>query len=538
MNGIAEILDLLMFGALIVGLLCGFPVAFTLGGVALIFALIGLWLGAFQPGFLAAFPQRIYGGVMTNSSLISLPLFVFMGVVLEQSRIAENLLTTAGRLARGVPGGLGFAVTLIGALLAASTGIVGATVITMALIALPSMLRAGYSPRLASGSIAAAATLCQIIPPSVVLILLGDVMATANQEARLTTGKGPDSIAVSDLFAGAILPGLGLVVLFLLYQWLVAVFNPKSCPALPRDPDDPVRLQEITRAFFAPIGLIVAVLGSILGGLATPTEAAAVGAVGALMLASLRVGRDASASPAPTAPKDRQTKRLRPLIFAGFWGLILAFTLRLFFDLRLGGSARDLWQNAAVFGAAGGACLAILGFLSASLMLYRDSQLRPAMRSTAEIAAMVFSILIGAALFSIVFRGLGGDETVASWLKAVPGDLFGALILVNVVLFVLGFFLDFIEITFVVVPIVAPALIIMGADPIWLGVLLAMNLQTSFLTPPFGFALFYLRGAAPPSVQTLDIYRGAIPYIGLQLMGLALVWAFPVLTTFLPKLLR
>lgn len=520
---LAESLDLLMFVTLIGALLAGFPVAFTLGGTALLFATIGVLIGVFEPGFLAILPQRLFGAVMTNASLTSVPLFVFMGVVLERSKIAEELLATAGRLLAGVPGGLGFAVTLIGAVLAASTGVVGATVITMALIALPSMLKAGYSPRLASGSIAAAATLCQIIPPSVVLILLGDVIANANQEARLTRQAGVDSVTVSDLFAGAMVPGLILVGLYLAWQAGMAIFNPKASPPLPRSERRKVPLAEILRAFVAPLALIGAVLGSILGGLATPTEAASVGAVGAMMLAALR---------------SRSTPCARALVVLGFLGLMGAFALRIGFDLRLGGEGRS-FPDMIVLGAAFlGAILACVGVLAAAFALYRGRDLAPAMRSTAGIAAMVFVILIGASLFSIVFRGLGGDETVAHILSAAPGDLLGALILVNLVLFVLGFFLDFIEITFVVVPVVAPALIIQGADPIWLGVMIAMNLQTSFLTPPFGFALFYLRGAAPDSLRTIDIYHGVIPFILLQIVGLGLVWAYPALATWLPAVLR
>jgi tripartite ATP-independent transporter DctM subunit len=464
---LGELVDLLMFAAVFVLLLAGYPVAFTLGGTALVFAFGAHLLGVFDLAFLSALPQRIYG-IMTNEVLIAIPLFVFMGAMLERSKVAEDLLHTAARLLARLPGGLGYAVTIVGALLAASTGVIGATAVMMGLIALPVMLRAGYDARLATGSIAASATLTQIIPPSTVLVVLGDQLAIAYQQAQLAQGNfAPDTVTVGDLFAGALLPGLMLTGLYLCYQAVVAVIAPERSPPLARAGVElpPVAPTEIARALLAPLLLIVAVLGSILGGIATPTEAAAVGAVGAMLLAALRV---------------------IALDGASAYGVIL----------------------------------------------------RAALEGTVQITSMIFLILIGATLFSLVFWGLGGDETVHRLLSSLPGGPFAAVALVMAVMFALGFHLDFLEIVFVVVPIVGPVLLRMeGIDPVWLGVLMAVNLQTSFLTPPVGATLFYLRSVAPPVVATLDIYRGVLPFIALQLAALLLLWFFPALATWLPRLL-
>ena len=463
---LADFLDLLMFAAVFGALLTGYPVAFALGGTAFLFALIAHFLGVFDLGFLQALPQRIYG-IMTNEVLIAIPLFIYMGVMLERSKVAEDLLDTAGRALGRVPGGLGYAVTVIGALLAASTGIVGATAVTMGLISLPVMLKAGYDKRLACGSIAAAATLAQIVPPSTVLVVLGDQLAIAYQQAQLAEGVlAPQTVTVGDLFAGALFPGLLLAALYLFYQAAVALIAPERSPPLAaRGAFKPVALDEFLRALVAPLALIVAVLGSILGGIATPTEAAAVGAVGATLLAFLRV---------------------------------------------MGGRG------------------------AAELIPVLRSSLEPSV----QITSMIFLILIGATLFSLVFRGLGGDETIHGFLSALPGGPFAAVFLVMAAMFALGFFLDFLEIVFVVVPVVAPVLLRMeGIDPVWLGVLMAVNLQTSFLTPPFGPTLFYLRGVAPREVATGDIYRGAAPFVGLQILALLVLWYFPAIATWLPRLL-
>lgn len=452
----SEYAALWMFAAVFVLLLFGYPVALTLAGTALIAAGIGIVAGGFEPGFLFATPNRLFG-IITNQTLIAVPLFILMGVILERSKIAERLLDTMSRLFGAMPGGLGIAVTTVGMLMAASTGIVGATVVTMGLMALPSMLKANYDPRLATGTICATGTLGQIIPPSIALVLLGDVISNAYQQAQLNLGIfNPKNISVGDLFAGAMIPGLMLVVLYLAYIILVAVFSPHRAPPL-KDAGT-VTFGELLQTILPPILLIVAVLGSILSGIATPTEAAAVGALGALILA------------------------------------VAGRTLSL-------GDLMDIG------------------------------------RSTTRTTAMVFFILIGASIFSLVFRGYGGDDLVHRLFVDMPGGVVGATIIVMVVIFLLGFILDFIEITFVVVPIVGPVLLAMGLDPIWLGVMIAINLQTSFLTPPFGFALFYLRGVAPASVQTMDIYRGVVPFIILQLLMLLILAWQPALATWLPGVL-
>jgi len=446
----------LLFVAVILVLLAGFPVAFTLGGTALIFAVAGIIGGSFNEALLSGLPNRVFG-IMTNETLMAVPLFVFMGVTLERARIAEELLETLSSLFGRLRGGLGISVTLVGMLLAASTGIVGATVVTMGLLSLPTMLKRGYSPEVATGTICASGTLGQIIPPSIILVMLGDVMTTAYQQAQLQMGiYSPKTVSVGDLFAGALIPGLMLVGLYILYILGGALLRPASMPAHERGPQDEVTASQVLRALLPPLILILAVLGSILKGLATPTEAAGVGGMGALLLAISRR------------------------------------------ELNL-------------------------------------SRLREIMQSTLRISSMVFLILIGASVFSLVFRGYGGDDGVRAILEALPGGVVGAVIVVMLVMFLLGFVLDFIEITFVVVPIVGPVLLAMGLDPVWLGIMIAINLQTSFLTPPFGFALFYLRGVAPPSVTTGQIYRGAVPFVGIQVLALLLLALFPDLVTWLPN---
>ena len=446
---------LLLFATVIVVLLAGFPVAFTLGGTALLFAAAGTAAGMFNDALLSSLPNRVFG-IMSNETLVAVPLFVFMGVTLERARIAEELLDTLSRLFGALRGGLGISVTLVGMLLAASTGIVGATVVTMGLLSLPTMLRRGYSAEVATGTICASGTLGQIIPPSIILVMLGDVMSSAYQQAQLEMGVfSPKTVSVGDLFAGALIPGLLLVVLYVVYLVVAAFLRPALMPAYERGDEDIVSFLQILRALLPPLLLIFAVLGSILAGVATPTEAAGVGGMGALLLALSR--------------REMNLVRLRDI-----------------------------------------------------------------MQATLKISSMVFLILIGASLFSLVFRGFGGDDGVHAILSSLPGGVAGAVILVMLVMFLLGFVLDFIEITFVVVPIVGPVLLAMGLDPVWLGVMIAINLQTSFLTPPFGFALFYLRGVAPPSVTTQQIYRGVIPFVAIQLGALLLLALFPELVTWLP----
>ena len=447
-----------LFVGIAIALMGGFPVAFTLAGVALIFAGIGALMGVFDPAFLGAIPSRIFG-IMTNETLIAVPVFVFMGVMLERSRLADQLLQSLAQLMRGVPGGLGIAVVLVGAMMAASTGIVGATVVTMGLISLPVMLKRGYDPAVATGTICASGTLGQIIPPSIVLVMLADVLSSAYQQAQLRMGSyTPKSVSVGELFAGALLPGLALVLLYLVYLGVLAYLRPHKMPPIKDNGDERLSVIRLIGLMMGPLLLIAAVLGSILKGIATPTEAASVGAVGAMVLALIQ----------------RQ---------------LSLETLR--------------------------------------YVAYR----------TAAISTMVFMILIGASLFSLVFRGFGGDELVSDLLHSLPGGVVGAMIAVMLVMFLLGFVLDFIEIIFVVVPIVGPVLMAMGLDPVWLGVMIALNLQTSFLTPPFGFALFYLRGVCPDSISTTTIYRGVIPFIVLQVLMLAVLAIWPDLVTWLPRLI-
>ena len=518
-----EALDILMFVVALIFLMAGFPVAFTLAGTALIFGMIAYFLGVFDLSFLGAIVQRTFG-IMTNEVLIAVPLFVFMGVMLERSKVAEDLLENMGRLFGRLRGGLGISVSVVGTLMAASTGIVGATVVTMGLMSLPTMLRRGYDPALACGVITAAGTLGQIIPPSIVLVLLGDVISSAYQQAQLELGNfSPDAVSVGDLFAGALLPGLALVGMYILYQLIVAWLRPESSPAIPAEElgaESSVRFWiSIAQSLVPPVVLIVAVLGSILAGVATPTEAAAVGAVGALLLAGQRVEPD----------------RGWPIYGAGL-SLVIMLVLSSYLDLRV---ARETIPTVDMIGIVA-AALCCVGFAWGSLVslyrVYRKEILGEVVRSTTQITSMVFVILIGAAVFSLVFRGLGGDDMVNDFLSQMPGGVLGSMIVVMAVMFVLGFFLDFIEITFVVVPIVAPVLLKMGLDPVWLGVMMAINLQTSFLTPPFGFALFYLRGVAPDEVRTIDIYRGVIPFVGIQLVALALLAIFPGIATWLPKI--
>lgn len=524
-----EILAIVMFLTVCIALLGGFPVAFTLAGTGLIFATIGWSLDVFTFSLFGALPSRIFGTAMTNEVLVAVPLFVFMGVMLERSKVAEELLDAMGMLFGTLRGGLGISVAVVGALLAASTGIVGATVVTMGLLSLPTMLKRGYSPSLSCGSICAAGTLGQIIPPSIVLVLLGDQISNAYIDAQRAIGNwSPEPVSVGDLFAGALLPGLMLVGMYIAYQIIMAIIKPETSPAIPADELQADGLaKRIIHALVPPIVLIVAVLGSILAGVATPTEAAAVGAVGALMLAGLRFNEG----------------RGQAIIIGGI-SVVMMLVLANTFDLRLNRTDTPTVDMIAI-GVAVLCTIAMLWGLSVSLKRVLETKmdtsgdpiLYEVMRTTMEITAMVFVILIGAGIFSLVFRGLGGDELVHSVLSNLPGGKWGAILVVMLVMFLLGFILDFIEITFVVVPIVAPVLLMMDINPVWLGIMMAMNLQTSFLTPPFGFALFYLRGVAPDSVTTGDIYRGVMPFVLIQVIGLVLLGLFPALATWLPSVI-
>ena len=454
-----EILAIIMFITTLALLLFGFPVAFTLAGSALIFAFIGDFLDIFNFRMLFFFPQRIYG-IMINEALVAVPLFIFMGVMLEKTKIASKLLDSIGDLFGSVRGGLGIGVVLVGMLLAASTGIVGATVVTMGLLALPSMLKAGYDEKIATGTICAAGTLGQIIPPSIVLILLAEMLQGANEEAGLLTGDlAPLPVTAIDLFAGALIPGLILVGMFIIYILIVAKLRPSDLPILKSQKTQSEKIKTAIFEVIPPIFLILSVLGSIFMGIATPTESASVGAAGAALLALFR--------------NELNLKNI---------------------------------SGAAI--------------------------------TTVKMSSFVFIILIGASMFSLVFRGFEGDDMISNFLTNLPGGEYGALFVVMITIFLLGFFLDYIEIIFVIIPLVGPGLIANGADPLWLGILISLNLQTSFLTPPFGFSLFFLRGVAPKSVRTINIYRGVIPFIFIQLIAIILVFVFPQIATWLPRLIN
>jgi tripartite ATP-independent transporter DctM subunit len=522
---IQEYLELALFLSAVVLMMLGFPVAFTLAGVAIAFAFLGNWLGVFQLRQLNFLPQRMFG-VLSNEVLIAAPLFIFMGLMLERSRVAEDLLMTMTRLLRGLRGGLALSVVLVGMLMAASTGIVGATVVTMGLIALPVMLKNGYDPRLATGVICASGTLGQIIPPSIVLVFLGDILTYANQQANLKSGNATaSSVGVGDLFAGSLLPGLLLVLFYAVYVLVVAWVRPAAAPAARQAERDAAmtagaRWQLLMSGLIAPGSLVVAVLGSILAGIATPTEAAGVGAIGATLLAGLR------------ARPERAT-----LMLAGVAAAIALMVLNGFFNLLIQREDFTTTEQVALWLSFGLVGLMVLSLVTALWSVFRQGILTPVVESTARICGMIFAILVGASLFALTFRGLGGEETVHHLLSALPGGLTGAMIFVMALMFLMGFFLDFLEIVFILVPIVGPVLILMGADPVWLGVMIAINLQTSFLTPPFGFALFFLRGVAPPAVTTSHIYVGIIPFVMLQLAMLVVVALFPALATALPNLL-
>ncbi|WP_420550061.1 TRAP transporter large permease [Curvivirga sp.] len=591
-----EYLDLGMFAAACIFLMLGFPVAFTLSGVALMFALLGFALGVFDLAFIANIPSRIFGGAVWNEVLIAVPLFVFMGVMLERSKVAEELLETMGRLFGSLRGGLGISVSIVGMLLAASTGIVGATVVTMGLMSLPTMLRRGYDKSLACGSICAAGTLGQIIPPSIVLVLLGDQISNAYVDAQRAVGNwSPEPLSVGDLFAGALLPGLMLVGMYILYQLIYAVVKPESSPPIPAEEfgEDAALLPKVMHALIPPVVLIVAVLGSILAGIATPTEAAAVGAMGATLLAGIRVEELQMPRVLELNTPDGQARlsRLLGAAIGGFltfmligsilfdmpWvfgivgmivttvathlhilrailkaldkgsntaiylsaaSLVVMLFLSAFFDMRILRNEIPTGDMAAIVAAFICGLFLVWGLLVSLWRVWGAGILRLVNRGTMEISAMVFIILIGAAMFSLVFRGFGGDEAVQEFLTAIPGGEWGMIIMVMLVMFVLGFFLDFIEITFVVVPIVAPILLQNDwVSPVWLGIMMAMNLQTSFLTPPFGFALFYLRGVAPKEVKTTDIYKGVLPFVVIQIIALVILALNPGLANWLPEVI-
>ena len=453
-----EILAIVMFLTTLGLLLFGFPVAFTLAGSALLFGFLGDALEVFNFRMMGFFPQRIFG-TMINEPLVAVPLFIFMGIMLEKTKIAAGLLQSIGELFGSTKGGLGIGVVIVGMLLAASTGIVGATVVTMGMLSLPSMIKAGYDQKIATGTICAAGTLGQIIPPSIVLVLLATILQGANEEAAMLKGDlAPDPVTAIDLFAGALMPGLMLVVMFIIFIYFYARIFPNSCPPIQTVKSRSEIYKEAFKSIFPPLILIVLVLGSILMGVATPTESASVGAVGA----------------------------------------------------------------------------AIIAFTKGELTF---KNLKEVSLNTVKLSSFVFVILIGASMFSLVFRGFNGDAMIEHFLGSLPGGLFTALLIVMIAIFFLGFFLDYIEIIFVIVPLVGPILIANGADPLWLGILISLNLQTSFLTPPFGFSLFFLRGVAPNEIQTRNMYKGVMPFIGIQVLAIIIVALFPSIATWLPNLM-
>ncbi|MGB0844525.1 MAG: TRAP transporter large permease [Alphaproteobacteria bacterium] len=546
-----ELIILFLAAALICVLLSGFPVSFVLGGVSLIAAYIGVYFGVFNESVLGGVHQQVEG-VMESRPLLAVPLFVFMGLVLERSQIAEELLSTMGRLFGSLRGGLAISVCIVGALLAASTGIVGATVVTMGLLSLPTMLKAGYNKELATGTICASGTLGQLIPPSIVLIILGDQMQSAYDKAtrdpafdcdRLTQWSPCEnlhSVSVSELFAGAFIPGLVLVSLYILYILIVAWFKPSYAPAAREKGEvDPGLLRDVAVALLPPLFLIVAVLGSILLGVATPTEAAAIGATVAMLIAAIKLWDN----------------KLRWLVFASTVSIVLIVGIVLYgrvtgaYDLRpTRANVSDfewtliyiLFGLIAVFAAGVAVAVFYLGFKRPENdQGVKNSRpiLIDVIYGTLKVSTMVFVILIGARALTTVFVGFHGDTVVKDFLTSLPGGFTVQIMVVMLIMFLLGFFLDFIEIAFIVVPIVAPILLLSGINPVWLGVLFAMNLQTSFLTPPFGFALFYLRGVAPPEVKTSHIYKGIIPFVMIQIVGLCVLYYFEGLATWLPGLM-
>lgn len=505
----AEILLILLFLGLFAAILSGVPAMLAIAGAPLALAVIAAQFGYFNLTLLNNFPARVWG-VMTNSLLMAVPLFVLMGVLLERSGLAERMLKVLARLMGGSARGMGMAVLVFSTVIAASTGIIGATIVMLVLIALTPMLQAGMPKRQASGLIAASGTLGQIVPPSIVLVLLGDQIGNTYLEAQQRAGNfAPQAVSVADLFAGALIPSFLLVVIYAL--WLLVSLRPVKGAVPP--PREPVSARELWLTFLPPMLLILAVLGSILGGVATATEAAGLGAAGALMMAAF--------ARAP-GPAERWVIGLGGLAAFGFVAL------------RVLGLGRAAIDTPAGMAALLGALLIALAMAVATARLWRGGMAQMAVVQTIKVSGMVFGIVVAASMLALVFRGLHGERTVAALMSGLPGGELGAVLVVMALVFVLGFIMDAVEIIYVVVPLLGPVVLMGDINPVWFAVLLAMNLQTSFLTPPFGFALFYFRSVAPPSITTFDIYRGVIPFVILQLLALATLIAFPVLATWLP----
>ena len=452
-----EIIALLLFITLAFFLILGYPVALTLAGTSIAFALFGYLFDLFPLVLLSVLPNRIFS-ILTNETLIAVPLFIFMGVMMEKSGVSEKLLTNLGKLWGKKKGGLAYSTLFVGMLMAASTGIVGATVVTMGIMSLPLMIKWGYDKKISAGIICASGTLGQIIPPSIVLVLLADILQGANEQAAQIIGNlAPDPVSSIDLFAGAIFPGIILVIFYAIWIFIYSILRPNSLPIKSKFNNNETNLFDIIKVIYAPLLLIFIVLGSILFGIATPTESAALGALGSFFIA---------------ISKNIEIKVIK--------------------DVSI---------------------------------------------ETLKITSMVFFILIGASLFSLVFRGYGGDRIIENFLINFPGGPFFSFLVVMITIFLLGFFLDFLQIIFVIIPIVGPSLISMGFDPVWLGIIIAINIQTSFLTPPFGFALFYLRGVAPKNLITSHIYKGVIPFIIIQILLMIVLYNYPDIITWLPTYL-
>lgn len=500
---------------LFAGILSGVPAMLAIAGVPLLVAVIASLFGAFDLGFLAFFPSRVWG-VMTNGLLMAVPLFVLMGVVLERSRLAENMLSVLRDMLGSSARGLALSVLLFSAMIAASTGIIGATVVMLGLVALPAMLNAGISARLSSGLICASGTLGQIIPPSIVLVLLGDQIGNAYMEAQQRAGNfAPDPVSVGDLFAGALLPGLMLVGLYAIYVLFSLRPGMNAAPA-GMAAGRPTAAA-VAGTFLPPLLLILAVLGSVLGGVATTTEAAGVGAAGAILLAAWSNGGSSRVE--------------RGLLVGAAAGALTLVVLR---SLSLVPAAGASLQGMAALASS---LLLAAGFFTAAWRLNRAGLLLPSIVETLKISGMVFGIIIAASMLSLVFRGFGGEEMVEALMEGVPGGKWGALAIVMLVVFVLGFILEAVEIIYIVVPLLGPPILGSDFSPVWFAVLIALNLQTSFLTPPFGFALFYYRSVAPRSISTVEIYRSIVPFVAIQVIAVILVVIFPRIATWFPDLL-
>ncbi|GGD38629.1 TRAP transporter large permease [Sinisalibacter lacisalsi] len=505
--------------AVLAGILSGIPVMLVIAGVPTAVALLASQAGHFDLGYFGAVPQRVFG-TMQNPLLIAVPLFVLVGVLLDRSKQAERMLTNINRLFGGTPTGLAFSVIVVSALIAASTGIIGATIVMLGTISLPTLLRAGIDKRTSSGLICACGTLGQIIPPSIVLILLGDQVSNAYIEAQQAVGNfAPEPVTVGDLFAGAMLPGLMLVALYALYvAWRLRATKPPQAVEPPPGPD--MSLADTLAGILPTLALIISVLGSILMGLATPTEAAGVGVAGAMLVAAAQISARLRWIALATA-----TLALA-LLAASHYGLVgVEFTAGL------------LVATPGTLVAVGLLGLLGAGLLAAAIALVRARILIPAITETLTVSGMIFGIIIAASILSLVFRAFGGDEMVADVMHNLPGGAWGMLAITMLVVFLLGFILEFVEIIFIVIPIIGPVLLQADIDPVWFAILIAMNLQTSFLTPPFGFALFYFRSVAPRSLTTGDIYRAIVPFVVIQLLAIAILAMFPALATWLPGVL-